>query len=385
MTVKKLENIIAAICIVLTVSNFAIASDNGLPIVIITVDVESKKIDGVELPMPEQVNAICMNNISCGLGKMTELLKEKGYPAVFFLNVYEYKKYGEEPVMEIAKWFDGAGHDVQLHIHPQWAYDKDRNLTHQYTLDEQIKIIRDGKDLLEKWLDKPVLAHRAGAYGADENTLKALIENDILYDSSLFIASENSKVTALDLKKNVLSMYGPLYEFPVTVYRKHEEPPFLKGLLKPVSRVRKYDANWFADEAETEKAVREAIDMKLDFIILFLHSFSFIKHYTPDGDKIADIGAIHRFEHLLNIIKREELRVITFQDIKPGNLELSRYLNRQDSIPDISAQINAVQYSRKRMGITAANYKVFLTVFSLIAIFGLIATIKFIKRKNKNA
>lgn len=379
------KELLLTLFLLLLLSDSSIASGNELPMVIITVDVESKQYADAQSPMPEQVNAVCNDNIPCGLQKMVDLLKEKGYPATFFFNVYEYKKYGEKPIMEIAKWFDRSGHDVQLHTHPQWAYDPNRNLTNQYTLDEQIVIIREGKELLEKWLGKPIVAHRAGAYGADENTLKALIKNDIFYDSSLFIGSPNSKVTALDLKKNVLSMYGSLYEFPVTVYKKNEITSFAGGKLSPVTRIRKYDVNWLADGNEAKNAMKEAIDAKIDFIILFLHSFSFIKDYGRDGEKTADIQAIKRFDELLNIIEREKLKVLTFQDIKQSNLELGPYLNKQDPIPEISIKIDAAQYSRKRMGINASNYKAFLTVFSLIAILGLIATVKFIKRKNKNA
>ncbi|MBI5408114.1 MAG: hypothetical protein HZA14_01960 [Nitrospirae bacterium] len=382
---KKSNYITLIILILLILSSGSIAYSSEPPFVIITIDVESRKFNDASWPMPEQVNAVCMNNVPCGLGKMTELLKEKGFPAVFFLNVYEYKKYGEKPIMELAKWFDGAGHDVQLHTHPQWAYDKARNLTHQYTLDEQIKIIKDGKYLLEKWLGKPVLAHRAGAYGADENTLKALIENDILYESSLFIASENSKVTALDLRKNVLSMYGPLYEFPVTVYRKHESPPFLEGLLKPVSRVRKYDVNWFADADEAEKALQKAVELKLDFIILFLHSFSFVEEYHNDGAKKARMSSIKNFERALDFIAKNKLPVITFKDIKDKNVDLTKYLNKPDVIPEVSVRVGAAQYIRRLIGINRGNYKVVVLSASILIIFSVVVIMQLRKRRRQNA
>jgi peptidoglycan/xylan/chitin deacetylase (PgdA/CDA1 family) len=374
--------ILLSFILVTALINIASASVEEPPVVIITVDVETTKYKDDSLPLPEQVNAICINNIPCGLQKMVGILKKKDYSATFFLNVYEYKKYGEKPIMEIAKWLVQSGHDVQLHTHPHWAYDKNRNLMHQYTLDEQIRIIREGKELLEKWTGKPVIAHRAGAYGADRNTLEALIKNNILYDSSLFVVSPNSKIAALDLKKNVLSMYGTLYEFPVTVFQKKEYPPFAEDKIHPVTRIRKYDVNWLADEIEAEKAVREAINMKMDFIILFLHSFSFIKDYSKNGNKVVNLKAIQKFEKLLKIIEAEKLKVLTFQDIKKNNIRLNHYLNKPDIIPEINVQIATIQYLRKLIGINRENYKFFILTFSVIIILTTVLMLISQKRKN---
>lgn len=358
-------------------------SGEELPVIIITVDVETTGYKNVSLPLPDQVDAICQDNQPCGLQLMVQCLKERGYAATFFLNVYEYKRYGEKPIMRIAKWLNDSGQDVQLHTHPQWAYDEDRNLMHQYTLEEQTRIIKDGKELLEKWVGNRVIAHRAGAYGADQNTLEALIRNDILYDSSLFLSNSNCRMNSLPLRKNALSMYDSLYEFPVTVYKKLQFPTLFEKGLTPIKRIRKYDINWFGDELEAEEALEKAIEMKMDFIILFLHSYSFIRGYNGMGEKEADMGAMEIFEGILDFIHLKGLRVLPFREIRGQNIELDQYLNTPDFIPEVARSIGMGSYLRKFIGINRDNYKTFILLFTISSLLIIIGAILIISRLRK--
>jgi hypothetical protein len=368
----------------LTIGQCFAESHSG-PFVIITVDVETTKYDSdsPSLPLPEQVHAICEEDVPCGMQEMVRLLREHGYPATFFFNVYEYKKYGEQPVMKIVKWLDESGQDVQLHTHPQWAYDRNRSSMYQYSLKEQIKIIKDGKGLLQAWTGKPVIAHRAGAYGADRNTLEALIANDILYDSSLFYGWPNSRINDLELKKNVLSMYGPLYEFAVTVYKKKQYPSVLKNSAQPVEKIRKYDVNWFGDQAEAGKALQEALDMKLDFIMLFLHSFSFIKTYEETGEMQANAKALDMFEYVLDFISKRKLDIITFRDIRKNKIKLEQYLNKPDIIPEVPLQISIILYAGKLLGINRENVRVYAAISGFAGVLLICALIFANKKKRK--
>ncbi|MDY6853836.1 MAG: hypothetical protein SWO11_03875 [Thermodesulfobacteriota bacterium] len=364
-------------------SDVKATSDEELPVIIITVDVETTQYNNVSIPLPDQLGTICQDRRPCGLQLMVKRLKESGYAATFFLNVYEYKRYGEKPIMRIAKWLDDSGQDVQLHTHPQWAYDKKRNLMHQYSLKEQTRIIRDGKELLEKWVGKRIIAHRAGAYGADQNTLEALIKNDIFYDSSLFFTNSNCQINSLPLKKNVLSMYGPLYEFPVTVYKKIESSSISPRKLKSFSRIRKYDINWFSNQSEAERAMQKTIEMKMDFVILFLHSFSFIKGYHTNGENEADTDAIEIFKKLIDFINLKGMRVLTFREIRKQNIELNQHLNTPDFIPEISLQIGMGQYLRKFIGMNRDNYITFILLFSISFILLILVAILIISHLRK--
>jgi len=328
------------------------------PIIIITVDVESTYFDGVSISLPEQVQAICTGGIPCGLQGMVSQLKRRDYQATFFLNVFEHKAYGVETIRNLAAWLTKSGQDVQLHTHPHWAYDTNRKYMYQYNLQEQTEIIREGKELLKEWTGKEITAHRAGAYGADANTLKALIKNAIYYDSSLFYGHEASKINSLDLKMNVLSMFGPLYELPVTIYKKNGYPPIWGNNLKPMSVIRKYDVNWFGNQNEARQALDQAIVSNIDFIILFLHSPSFIKGRNSAGEMIADLEAIRTFEMVLDYIGQKGLMVTTFRNLYEGHIQLNQHMNKADIIPEISIQMGTAEYFLKRSGITRNNYQI---------------------------
>jgi len=360
--------------------------ERKLPVIVITVDVESTSQENSPLPLTQQVDAVCIGKMPCGLQEMVNILKKRGYAATFFLNVFEYAQYGEAFLERTGKWLHDSGQDVQLHTHPQWRYDRSRTMMYQYTLEEQVKMIRDGKRLLEKWTGARVIAHRAGSYSADENTLKALVANNILIDSSLFYGVPDSRINSLGLNKNAMSMYGPLYEFPVTVYKKNEYLFFTGDPLRPQSSIRKYDINWFRDQEEAESAIREAVRLKMEFIILFLHSFSFIKGQSG-AQMIADENAIGRFDRVLEFISTQGMEVSTFDDVANGKLNWAALpLDGQDVVPEISQRIPLIQYIRKMVGINRHNYKSVIFYCTLfLASVALAATIVAKRRMNRNA
>ena len=316
------------------------AAINNLPTVILTVDVESIP----EIPIIKQFDPVLKEGSENGLQRMVKILKENNFSATFFfLNVYESKKWGEEPIKKLTKWLIKMGQDVQLHPHPHWAYDERRPFLYQYSLDEQVKIIRDGKEMLESWSGKPVVAHRAGAYSADKNTLEALIKNDIFFDSSFFWGNENSKITSLNLGKNVVSKYGPLIEFPVTIYMRHDYTMLL-GERQLLSVIRKYDINWFRDSLEAELAMVAAIDSGLDYIMIFLHSFSFFETQENNGEVRVDQNAIDIFIHVLDFISKRNIKVMTFSDLSQGEFNFEGSMGSADIIPEVKVEIGMIKF-----------------------------------------
>jgi peptidoglycan/xylan/chitin deacetylase (PgdA/CDA1 family) len=316
-------------------------ADNELPVVIISIDAETKSIS-----LPEQMDLVSKGGISFGLREMVRMLNERGYSGTFFLNVYEYKSYGETALKEIARWLINSGQDVQLHTHPQWAYDKDRPYMYQYNFAEQVKIIEEGKELLEKWTGRKIIAHRAGAYAADRNTLCALLENGIYFDSSMFWGYENCKITSLSLSKNVLSKFGPLYEFPVTVYNRKDYLDFFGEKIYSRSMIRKIDINWLSDPSEAQIALDTAIENKFSFIMLFLHSYSFIKKDIVNGGTIPDVRAIENFKFILAILDNYNIKVVSFADIAKGKFNLDNFLDTSDAIPEVLINITLAEYIR---------------------------------------
>jgi hypothetical protein len=143
-------------------------------------------------------------------------LKES-YP----VNTAEYKNavLVEQQVLEIAR----EGHDIQLHLHPQWYGAKYENGQWQLNFDwwrfsalpyntledgtpGKYELIRDGKSSLEKRIRKVnpeynCHSFRAGGYnvGSDKSSLDALLNNGMLVDSSVCPGFfSNSKLSQYD-------------------------------------------------------------------------------------------------------------------------------------------------------------------------------------------
>ena len=211
----------------LTVGAWASAA----PTVIVTIDVESHP----RVALQDQIETTCQGGSACGLMEIARMLQQRQIAGTFFLNVYEYRKLGEPAMRSIVDKLQGAGQDVALHTHPHWAYDPDRNGMHQYSLEEQTSIVRDGIRLLSAWSGRPVVAHRAGDYAADERTLRALEANGVRVDSSLFWGHPSSLLTELGLPRNLPSSWGKLLEIPVTVYERRELPRYFGDIAPPLS------------------------------------------------------------------------------------------------------------------------------------------------------
>lgn len=306
------------------------------PAVIVTVDVETTK----GLPLPSQANAQCANGEDCGLNRITRVLRERGLRATFFLNVYEYKKWGEPALRGIANQLQAGGHDVELHTHPQWAYDPGRPLMYTYSPAEQTRIIDDGIRLLEAWTGQPVLAHRGGAYSADKDTIDILAKRGVVIDSSLFLGHPYSQLNGLGLADNLPSNVGSVVEIPVTVYWRDEHPTFLAELIPPLSAIRKFDVNSFSDEDEAASAMNAAVDARLPYVVVFLHSFSFI-----DGTgtvPTSDAKAERVFERILDFAKQHDLRVVTMRELAAAPGAIAR--GAVDIVPHVEISVPLYRY-----------------------------------------
>jgi len=278
--------------------------------VIITIDTEvgekAKNFDGGF----EKLVIGDINGEFYGVPKIMELSEKYGFKCEFFVDVYEYKKFGEERFKKLCQDIDKRGHEVQLHTHPSYAYDKDRINMYEYSIEEQIKIIKDGKELIKKWIDKYPIAHRAGNYGANDDTLIALKENGIFIDSSFFYKHPNSKINAPTINTPIL--YKDVLQFPITV-AKHF--PRRKGIPIPIKKKYfKLDVNGM-DKNKIIQSIKQ-LQGQVEYIILFLHSSSFIKTDHNKLDRFeVNFKAIESFESALAYCRKENINSILFKDI----------------------------------------------------------------------
>lgn len=118
-----------------------------------------------------------------GIGEMASIGDEFGARHVYFVDQCGAWSYLDE-TKEVVRWLNAAGHDVQLHTHPEYLPDsfwaehglaRRPQYMNQYTEEARAEfVIRHFGELISKETGKPVLAHRAGSFRWNANTIRAL-------------------------------------------------------------------------------------------------------------------------------------------------------------------------------------------------------------------
>lgn len=129
-----------------------------------------------------------------GITHKLELLAEHGQKAVFFVDPMPALVWGVAAIEDIVGPIVAAGQDVQLHCHTEWlglvgpanpltskATGKDLA---DYAFEDQCAILDYARTTLIAAGAPAPVAFRAGNYGANDDTLRALASIGIGYDTS---------------------------------------------------------------------------------------------------------------------------------------------------------------------------------------------------------
>ena len=128
-----------------------------------------------------------------GIFHQMEVMDAHGIKGVFFVDPMPAIVWGIEAIAAVGEPVLERGHDVQLHLHPEWLEIADeanplRGLTgrnmHDFTEAEQVELLEIAREYLMLAGAPAPTAFRAGNYGADDATLRALAQVGIRYDSS---------------------------------------------------------------------------------------------------------------------------------------------------------------------------------------------------------
>lgn len=127
-----------------------------------------------------------------GVSYQLELLSRHGLKATYFVDPMPALVYGLDPIKRIVETILTAGQEVQLHLHPNWTGAKrgDRGAANgpgdliTYNRSAQRDLIGGARDLLIAAGAPAPIAFRGGNYAANDDTLAALAELAICYDSS---------------------------------------------------------------------------------------------------------------------------------------------------------------------------------------------------------
>jgi hypothetical protein len=122
------------------------------------------------------------HNGTVGIREMCSIGDDVGSKLVFFVDACGAYSRMEE-MSEVVRWLDNAGHDVQLHAHPEYLPEEfwtEHGFTHrprflnQYGADKALFTIHHFNQILSGITGKPVHAFRAGSFRWNADTIRAL-------------------------------------------------------------------------------------------------------------------------------------------------------------------------------------------------------------------
>ena len=131
-------------------------------------------------------------NGEAGIFYQMDVLDRCGVKAVFFVDPMPALIWGQDAVDAVVQPIVERGHEVQLHCHTEWlAFAENSPLPGRtgpnikdFTLAEQQVLLGWSLDRIEQAGAPRPTAFRAGNYGANDDTLRALAQLGLQWDSS---------------------------------------------------------------------------------------------------------------------------------------------------------------------------------------------------------
>lgn len=272
------------------------------------------------------------------------ILNRHGLKGVFFVEPLFATRFGKEHLETIVRLIRDAGHEVQLHLHPEWTDEakepiikdcaaKRQHLSY-YTLEEQTTLIAHGKKMLEAAGSGPISVFRSGSFAANRDTFEALRRNQIFLDTSL---NRCYDVSAPDLRAehsfDKAFVVQGVTTFPITVMK--------DGFGK--DRPAQVGACGFG---EMRDALRNAQrDGHHDFVVVS-HNFEMLR----PGSSAPDWIVVKRFERLCAFLAQhpnqfrvrgfgEDLRLLSANAQTPQVLRSTWFATSQRYLEQLQRQL----------------------------------------------
>jgi peptidoglycan/xylan/chitin deacetylase (PgdA/CDA1 family) len=207
-----------------------------------------------------------------GLPFILDTLRASNLRATFFVESLHALAVGDESLANSVKQLQGAGQDIQLHAHTEWLGDIRNDLLPRrfgpaigrYTRAEQRAILGAAADALAAVSGTKPRAFRAGSYGADRETLNALGDLGIEFDTShnSAFAAQYCRLAATN-PLDQPAMMGSVREYPVSCFEDY--PGHVRhAQICAIST------------AEMEWLLRQAWSSGREAVVIVLHSSEFI-------------------------------------------------------------------------------------------------------------
>jgi hypothetical protein len=226
-----------------------------------------------------------------------DILNEHGLTGSFFVESLFAHHFGLEPLQELTGLIQNAGHEVQLHLHPEWVNEAKTPIFEQeemrrpylrdFTLEQQTLLVKHAKNTLLQSGVESINAFRAGGYGADRNTLRALAANDIQIDTS-YNPADPIGIADISPDKLLLqpSLIDGITEYPVTVFG-DKNPRSLRPMQLTA-----------CSYTEFETILFHAVEHEWDSVVIVSHNFELM---TPGLQRLDPI-ILSRFKRLCKLL-----------------------------------------------------------------------------------
>lgn len=265
-----------------------------------------------------------------GVGHQMDLLDRYGQRGVFFVDPMAALVWGPRAVDHVVHPILARGHDVQLHCHSEWLDAAPRNpITarrgsnmHDFPLADQIALLQWGIErLVESGAPRPV-AFRAGNYGANDDTLRALAAVGLRYDSSVTPGFADS-ACSIDGRAGDIR--------PVERHGVVELPVAAMGSSRDGLRHVQLTA---ISGREMRAAIRHAARASWPAFTLVSHSFELFHRQRRLGNRIVE----RRFESLCAFLANDpSANSATFKDLAgPWAPPLTTTTDAELALPRIS-------------------------------------------------
>lgn len=245
---------------------------------------------------------------SFGVPYQLERLRAHGLRGVYFVEALAASVVGAGPLEAMVSTILAAGQDVQLHLHTEWLRvepnevlpgRRGRNIR-DFTLEEQRALLALGRDNLRAAGAGEVIAYRAGNFGANTDTLRALASLNIRFDSSHNAAFPDHArhITPTPIRQPAL--VEGVWEFPVSCF---EDRP---GHLRPAQIIA-------SSHSEMTHALNEAWRLGWQCFVIVTHSNELVNQRRDGSNPIAR----SRFDRLCRFLdeNRNRFETTTFSTL----------------------------------------------------------------------
>ena len=253
-----------------------------------------------------------------GLPYQIEQLNRYGLKATYFLEPLFADRADSNYLADLVDLIQCNYQEVQLHLHTEWLSEihdptippRFKQYMHQFTLDEQIALIAKGIRSLRIAGVEKLHAFRAGGYGANRDTLRAVAQNGLLFDSSCnpCYLGEDCKIK---LDKQLLQPFKleGIWELPITFFQDY-----------PGHQRHAQLASCSAEEMET--ALLDAWRQDWFSFVIVLHSFELVKNRSAGKLSSPDKLNINRFNHLCKFLSdhTDKFRTALFSELDPTSI-----------------------------------------------------------------